>query len=74
MTASVTALERFARRGLAAQAAVDRAIARADLVKKLHAARRTERALRDELLDASMRVGFAQLAVEEFDAQGRAPT
>lgn len=62
-------LIRFAKRGAAAQFAVDRAIARADLVLKLAAARRTERALRDELFDAQMRVGFAAAALEEFDTR-----
>lgn len=65
-------LHRFAARGAAAQSAVDHAIARAELVRKLHSARRTERALRDELTDARMRVGFAVLALDQFD-EGRAP-
>lgn len=73
MTNQVIALERFARRGLAAQAAVDRALARAELVRRLCAARRTERALRDELLEAEFKVGFAALALNEFDQQARAP-
>lgn len=66
---SIIALERFARRGLAAQAAVDRALERAELVRRVHAARRTERALRDELLDARIKLGFAELALLEFDEE-----
>lgn len=73
MTTSVIALERFARRGLTAQAAVDRAIERAELVRRVHAARRTIRALRDELLDAEIKAGFAELALVEFDQQSRSP-
>lgn len=72
MTA-ILELSRFVARGAAAQAAVDRAIARADLVRKVHAARRTERCLRDELLDARIKLGFAELALQEFDDEGRAP-
>jgi len=71
--ATSEALRQFAARGAAAQSAVDHAIARAELVRKLCAARRTERALRDELLNAEFKVGFAALALDEFDQQARAP-
>ena len=73
MNASILDLDRFVRNGMAAQSAVDRVIARAELVRKLCAARRTERALRDELLNAEFKVGFAALALDEFDQQARAP-
>ena len=74
MNASISDLGRFAARGVAAQSVADHAIARAELVRRLCAARRTERALRDELLEAEMKVGYAALALSEFDDKGRAPS
>lgn len=77
MTPEMNALRRlfpFEIKRLARDGAVDRAIARAELVRRLHAARRTVRALRDELLNAEMKVGFAALEIEQLDQQeqGRA--
>jgi hypothetical protein len=63
----------FVHAGQLAQRAVDRAIARAELLRRLEAARRTVRALRDELLDAEIKLGFAQIALDELDHAGRAP-
>ena len=84
MTVSLLDLSRFVRRGMAAQSAVDSAIARADLVSLVRERQRHLQAIRlqrdDDVTDAQLRLGAAQAALEEFDhfeqfveAEGRAP-
>ena len=73
---NVSNLIEFARRGQRAQAAVDHAIARADLVAEVRRRRvlvaELQRTHADELADAEMRLGAAYLALDEFDHEGRA--
>lgn len=72
MTSTIADLFPFTKRRADGQPGIDHAIERADLVLRLRAARTLERALRAELLDAEIKVGFAALALEEFDEKGRA--
>lgn len=72
-------LVRFARQGLAAQSAVDSAIARADLVRHVSARQRELQAIRlqrdDDVTDAQLKLAMAQVALEDFDRRtGRVPT
>ena len=70
-------LGHFVQAGQAAQLAVDRAIARADLLANLRRChveiKRLKHKHLTELTDAEIRRGFAELALEDFDHEGRAP-
>lgn len=72
MTDSILELSRFATRGLAAQAAVDVAISRADLVRLVHRRRRELAERQKDLEDATLRLAMAEAGLAELD-EGRAP-
>lgn len=74
-TATIHRLGTFVHAGQV-KLAVDRAIARADLVAEVRRRQRNleelKRTHRTERTDAELRVGFAVLALDEFDHEGRA--
>jgi len=77
MNASILDLDRFVRQGMAAQAAVDHALERAELVHRVATRKRQLAAVRlkrdDDVTDARLRLGAAVAALEDFEQAGRAP-
>jgi len=78
MNASILNLGRFVRQGMAAQAAVDLALERAELVHRVATRKRQLDAVRlkrdDDVTDAQLRLAAALAALEDFDQAGRAPS